>query len=122
VPELPDIALYVERSQERLYGQVLARVQILNPFVLRTAVPPIVAIEGRRVAGVHRLGKRVVLQFESQDGDEPLFLVIHLMIAGRLRWQPTDKKPPGRISLATFESRPLSASGCSARTTASSVR
>ncbi len=71
---------------------------MLNPFVLRTAVPPIAQAEGRRLVGVERLGKRVVLAFEGE-----LFLVIHLMIAGRLRWLSAGAKPPGKLSLVSFE-------------------
>jgi formamidopyrimidine-DNA glycosylase len=106
MPELPDIALYVERAQERLHGQVLRRLRVLSPFVLRTALPPIAAIDGLRVAAVQRLGKRVVLRFEGGEATAagpPLFLVIHLMIAGRLRWEPPGTKSPGRITLAVFE-------------------
>lgn len=98
MPELPDITLYVERTQAKLLGQPLRRLKLLNPFLLRTALPPIGSIDGRRVVAVERLGKRVVLGFE---GD--LWLVIHLMIAGRLRWLAAGAKPPGRIALALFE-------------------
>jgi formamidopyrimidine-DNA glycosylase len=98
MPELPDITVYVERLAARSAGQMLRRVQLLNPFVLRTASPPIGSAEGRRVLGVDRLGKRVVLCLE---GD--LFLVIHLMIAGRLRWLDRGAKAPGRIALARFD-------------------
>jgi formamidopyrimidine-DNA glycosylase len=73
-------------------------VRILNPFLLRTAVPPISSAEGKKVLGIERLGKRIVLALEGG-----LFLVIHLMIAGRLRWLAAGAKPPGKISLATFE-------------------
>src|SRR5205085_2091353 len=89
---------YVERLEAKLRGDVLKRIRLLNPFLLRTAVPPIGAAEGRRVIGVERLGKRIVLALEGG-----LFLVIHLMIAGRLRWLAAGAKPPGRIALATFE-------------------
>jgi len=100
MPELPDVTVYVERAQERLQGQVLRQVRVSNPFVLRTAVPPLAAAEGRRVVQVSRLGKRIVLALEGPTG--PLWLVIHLMIAGRLRWLAAGAKPPGRIALATF--------------------
>ena len=100
MPELPDITVYVERLAERLDGATLRRVQVLNPFVLRTAVPPITAAEGLRVAGVERLGKRVVI---ALDGDR-LFLVMHLMIAGRLHWQvPGDRPTRGAKALARLE-------------------
>ena len=98
MPELPDITVYVERLDAKVRGDVLKRVRVLNPFLLRTALPPISRTEGQRVLGVERLGKRVVL---ALDGD--LFLVIHLMIAGRLRWLAAGAKPPGKIALATFE-------------------
>ena len=98
MPELPDVVVYCEALAARVVGQVLERIVLLNPFVLRTAVPPIGDAEGRRVVDVERLGKRIVL---ALDGD--LFLVVHLMIAGRLRWLEGAAKPPGRISLARFD-------------------
>jgi formamidopyrimidine-DNA glycosylase len=98
MPELPDVTVYVERLHAKVQGQVLQRVRVLNPFLLRTAVPPITQAEGRVVQGVERLGKRVVMGLEGE-----LFLVVHLMIAGRLRWLAAGAKPPGRIALATFE-------------------
>ncbi len=97
MPELPDITIYVERAQALLQGRVLERVRVLNPFLLRTAVPNISSIEGRRVTGVERLGKRVVLAFEGG-----LLLVVHLMIAGRLRWLKPGDKLPGKLALASF--------------------
>jgi formamidopyrimidine-DNA glycosylase len=81
MPELPDVSVYIERLAARVVGVRLERVRIRHPFLLRSVAPPIAAIEGRLVVGVERLGKRIVLAFE---GD--LFLVVHLMIAGRLRW------------------------------------
>ena len=98
MPELPDITVYVERAQSLLQGRTLRRVRVLNPFVLRTAVPVISSIEGRAVQGVERLGKRVVLAFEGG-----LLLVIHLMIAGRLRWLAPGTKLPGKLALASLE-------------------
>jgi formamidopyrimidine-DNA glycosylase len=98
MPELPDVTVYCEALEERIGGAVLERVRLSNPFLLRTAVPPIGETEGRRVVGVRRLGKRIVIALE---GD--LYLVLHLMIAGRLRWLETGTKPPGRITLAIFE-------------------
>jgi formamidopyrimidine-DNA glycosylase len=98
MPELPDITVYVERLADKVQGKVLKRVRVLNPFLLRTAVPPLAQAEGRRVTGVERLGKRVVLAL-----DNGCFLVIHLMVAGRLRWLLPGGKPPGKISLAVFE-------------------
>ena len=98
MPELPDVVVYVERLEDRLAGRTLQRIRLLNPFVLRSVAPPLTAAEGKKVVGLRRLGKRVV--FELEGG---LFLVLHLMIAGRLRWLAKDKKPPGRIALAVFE-------------------
>jgi formamidopyrimidine-DNA glycosylase len=102
MPELPDITVYVDALAARVTDHTLLRVRILNPFVLRTAVPPIGQAEGCRVTGVERLGKRVVLVLRSPE-DHELMLVIHLMIAGRLRWLAAGAKPPGKIGLAAFE-------------------
>jgi formamidopyrimidine-DNA glycosylase len=98
VPELPDVVVYLERLAPRVVGQPLERVRILNPFVLRTVSPPLSAAEGRRVIGVRRVGKRLVLQLEPD-----LFIVIHLMIAGRLRWGAAGAKAPGKVGLAAFD-------------------
>jgi formamidopyrimidine-DNA glycosylase len=98
MPELPDVAVYVEALERRILGQPVERIRLLNPFLLRTAVPPIATAEGRRVTGVRRLGKRIVLALEGE-----LFLVLHLMVAGRLRWLARTAKPPGRITQAVFE-------------------
>ena len=98
MPELPDLTVYLERLQTHVQGQILRRVVLLNPFLLRTATPPISLVEGRTVVGFRRLGKRIVFALEGG-----LFLVLHLMIAGRLRWLAEGAKPPGRISLALFE-------------------
>jgi formamidopyrimidine-DNA glycosylase len=76
-------------------------VRVPDPFVLRTALPPIASVEGRRVLGIERLGKRVVIALDG-DGGRSLFIVIHLMVAGRLRWWPAGAKPPARGALATF--------------------
>jgi formamidopyrimidine-DNA glycosylase len=95
VPELPDISLYLEGLESRILGRELRAVRLASPFLLRTAVPPIGAAEGRRVVGLRRLGKRIVLALEGE-----LFLVLHLMVAGRLRWLEGAAK--GRNVLATF--------------------
>jgi formamidopyrimidine-DNA glycosylase len=79
-------------------GQPVERIRLANPFLLRTAVPPISSAEGKRVLGLRRLGKRIVLALEGE-----LFLVLHLMVAGRLRWLARNAKPPARLTLATFE-------------------
>jgi formamidopyrimidine-DNA glycosylase len=98
VPELPDIVVYLEALQPRVAGDTLERIRIRHPFLLRSTDPAPAEAEGRRVTGLRRLGKRVVIALE---GD--LFLVLHLMIAGRLHWKPRGAKPPGRVGLAAFE-------------------
>jgi formamidopyrimidine-DNA glycosylase len=98
MPELPDITLYIERLAERVRGGVLQRVRLASPFVLRTALPPIASIEGARVVGVERLGKRIVVALEGGR-----FVVIHLMIAGRLRWAAAGTKPRAQGALAHLE-------------------
>jgi formamidopyrimidine-DNA glycosylase len=98
VPELPDVEVYVEALRDRVAGKPLERVRLGNPFLLRTVEPPLSAFSGRRVEVVSRLGKRVVLGFE---GD--LFLVLHLMIAGRLHWKPAGARLPGKAGLAAFD-------------------
>ena len=98
MPELPDVAVYVEKVAELWAGQRLRRLTIVNPFLLRTVDPPPDAFAGKALVGTRRIGKRVVLEFQDE-----LFAVLHLMIAGRLRSLAAGKKPPGRITLATFE-------------------
>jgi len=100
MPELPDVQIYIDAFERHVVGQTLQRVRLISPFVLRTAVPPIASAEGRRVVGIRRIGKRLVLALEGE-----LFLVFHLMIAGRLRWLSPGEKPPGRITLAVLEFR-----------------
>jgi formamidopyrimidine-DNA glycosylase len=97
MPELPDVEVYREALGERIVGRRLDRVELRNPFLLRTAVPPIQSVEGSTVRGVRRLGKRIVLEL-----DGGLFLVMHLMIAGRLRWLVGTAKVPARIALAVL--------------------
>ncbi len=98
MPELPDIVVYLEALERRILGATLARVRLASPFLLRTVAPPIGAVEGKRVERLRRIGKRIVIGLEGE-----LFLVLHLMIAGRLRWLAPGDKPPGRIALALFE-------------------
>jgi formamidopyrimidine-DNA glycosylase len=98
VPELPDVTVYVEHIARRTVGAALERVRLASPFVLRTAVPPIRDAEGKRVVGVERLGKRVVLALEGE-----LFVVMHLMVAGRFRWLDRGAKVPPKIGLAAFD-------------------
>lgn len=97
VPELPDIELLRGALGARVVGATLRRVRIKSPFVLRTFDPPIDEVEGKRVTDVERLGKRLVLALESD-----LFLVLHLMIAGRLLWKPGDVGAKGKLDLAAF--------------------
>jgi formamidopyrimidine-DNA glycosylase len=98
VPELPDIVVYCESLASRVVGATLERVRIASPNLLRTVEPPLESTEGRTVRDVRRMGKRIVVALE---GD--LFLVLHLMIAGRLHWRPAGAKVPGKIGLAAFE-------------------
>ena len=98
MPELPDITAYIEALESRIVGQPLERVRIPKPFLLRSVDPPISAANGKRVIGIRRMGKRIVLELEDD-----LFLVIHLMIAGRLRWVPAGAKVPGKLGLAAFD-------------------
>lgn len=103
MPELPDIELYLHALRARVLGQPVERARIVSPFVLRTFAPAIETIEGRAVCELRRLGKRIVLRFDKGPGPPDLFLVIHLMIAGRLRWGKRGARPPGKIGLAAFE-------------------
>ena len=102
MPELPDVTVYVEVLESKVLGRRLDRVRLLNPFLLRTAVPPISSAEGKRVTEMRRVGKRIVFVLEG-----PLYLVIHLMIAGRLRWVQPGKKPPNTLALLDFENGTL---------------
>jgi len=98
VPELPDITVYQEALERRIKGLTLDTIRLKSPFLLRTVAPPIASAEGREVAAVSRLGKRLVF-----DLGEELYLVLHLMIAGRLKWLARGAKGPGRITLAAFD-------------------
>jgi formamidopyrimidine-DNA glycosylase len=97
MPELPDIVVYCESLESRIVGQVLANIRVANPFLVRTFDPPLTEAHGKHVTAIRRLGKRIVLVLEDD-----LFLVLHLMIAGRLRWLKPDAKPPGKITQATL--------------------
>jgi len=97
MPELPDITVYVESLEQRILGSRLVRLRLNNPFLLRTAVPPIASAEGRRAEGVRRMGKRIVISLEDD-----VHLVIHLMVAGRLKWLAIKARPP-KSALAVFE-------------------
>jgi formamidopyrimidine-DNA glycosylase len=98
VPELPDVTAYVEAIAQRVSGEPLRGVRVASPFVVRTFDPPLSAAAGKRVVRVDRLGKRIVLSLE-----EGLFLVVHLMIAGRFRWEEAGAKIPGKVGLAAFD-------------------
>jgi formamidopyrimidine-DNA glycosylase len=98
MPELPDVMLYVECLQPRIVGSTLRRVRLASPFLLRSVAPPVGDVEGRAVRGLRRLGKRIVIELEGE-----LFLVVHLMIAGRLRWRPPGAAVPKRVGLGAFD-------------------
>jgi formamidopyrimidine-DNA glycosylase len=98
MPELPDVTVYVERLASLVGSAVLEQVRLKSPFLLRSVAPPLSAVNGKVVRGVRRLGKRIVFELE---GD--LFLVLHLMIAGRLHWKKAGAALGGRISLAAFD-------------------
>jgi formamidopyrimidine-DNA glycosylase len=98
MPELPDVEVYIRHLRRRAVGRVLERVRVASPFLVRSFDPPMKACEGRAIEGSRRLGKRIVLDLA---GD--LHLVLHLMIAGRLRWKPAGAKIPGKVGLAAFD-------------------
>ena len=98
MPELPDIVVYLEHLHERIAGQTLERVRLANPFLLRSVEPPLQEFEGKKILGLRRLGKRIVFSLE-----ENLFLILHLMIAGRLHWQRAGAKIRGKVGLAAFD-------------------
>ena len=102
MPELPDVSVYVERLAAKAIGHRLQRVRLGHPFLLRSVTPPLADVEGRTLVGVERLGKRIVLAFE---GD--LFIVVHLMIAGRLRWLAPDRKASARGAAVLLVSEDL---------------
>jgi formamidopyrimidine-DNA glycosylase len=101
VPELPDITIYIEALQERVVGEVLNKVRVASPAVLRTFDPPYSAPEGEPVVGLRRLGKRIVFEFPDE-----LFLVIHLMVAGRLQWKAPKTAVPKKVGLAGLDFDP----------------
>jgi len=98
MPELPDIAAYISALEPRMVGQPLKRVRLVSAFLLRTVQPPLVDVEGQVVREVRRIGKRIAVGMEND-----LWLVLHLMIAGRLHWRPPDAKLAGRQTLAAFD-------------------
>ena len=98
MPELPDILLYLHALQSRIVGRHVMGVRLASPFLLRSIEPPLSAIEGRTILGLQRLGKRMVIEAEGE-----LFLVFHLMIAGRFRWKPPGTRIPGKVGLLALD-------------------
>jgi formamidopyrimidine-DNA glycosylase len=98
MPELPDIHLYLGALRTRIVGRVVEKVRLASPFLVRSIAPPLSIVEGRQVIGLHRLGKRVVFELEGE-----VFLVFHLMIAGRFKWRPPGAKIPGRLGLLALD-------------------
>ena len=98
MPEYPDITIYVERLEALVKGQPLEQIRFASPFFLRSAEPPIKTIHGAKIAGFKRMGKRIVFVFHRER-----YLVLHLMIAGRLHWRKRGCKIPGRVGLAAFD-------------------
>ncbi len=98
MPELPDITIYVEALERRILGKRLVASKVNSPFVLRSVLPPLESLIGQDVANVGRLGKRITIGFDDEQ-----WLVLHLMIAGRLHWKPVGAKVPGKKSLVSFE-------------------
>jgi formamidopyrimidine-DNA glycosylase len=98
VPELPDITVYIEALERRIVGHVLERVRVANPVLVRSVDPPISEAEGKRVNRIERIGKRIAVGFETD-----LWIVIHLMIAGRFKWAAAGTKVPGKVGLAAFD-------------------
>jgi formamidopyrimidine-DNA glycosylase len=98
MPELPDITVYLEALDVRITGRPLEAVRLQSLFLLRSVEPPLASVEGRTVVGFRRIGKRIVFELEGS-----MFMVLHLMIAGRLHWKPRAAKPPGKRGLAAFD-------------------
>ncbi len=98
MPELPDVEAYLAALRPRILGARLERVRLVSPFVLRSVEPPLAAVSGHAVTGLHRLGKRLVIALEAE-----LYLIVHLMIAGRLHWRSAGARPPGKVGLAAFD-------------------
>lgn len=98
MPELPDILLYIHALGPRVLGHRITAVRLVSPFLLRSVEPPLSDATGRRVLGLHRLGKRIAFELDAE-----IFLVFHLMIAGRFRWKDTGAKVPGRVGLLAID-------------------
>jgi formamidopyrimidine-DNA glycosylase len=98
MPELPDILAYISALEPRIVGQRIKQVRLASPFLLRTVKPPLESVEGQTVREIRRVGKRIAIGVENE-----LWLVLHLMIAGRLHWHPPGAKTAGRQNLAAFD-------------------
>jgi formamidopyrimidine-DNA glycosylase len=98
LPELPDITVYIEALEHRIVGHTLEQIRIANPFLVRSVDPPIKSAEGKQAKEIRRIGKRIAIGFEGE-----LWIVIHLMIAGRFRWLARGAKVPGKLGLAAFD-------------------
>src|SRR3989304_6365341 len=98
MPELPDVCVYLEALERKVVGRTLERIRVASPFVLRSYDPPLEATFGRTVRRMRRIGKRIVFEL-----GEELFIVVHLMIAGRFHWRPPGQKGMGKVVLAAFE-------------------
>jgi formamidopyrimidine-DNA glycosylase len=98
MPELPDVLIYIEALKPRIVGQPLEHIRLASPFLVRSVSPPITTIEGKTVHRLSRLGKQIIWEF-----DDDLFLVVHLMIAGRFQWKENSAKIPGKLGLAAFD-------------------
>ena len=106
MPELPDVTVYIESLERRVLGKVLTKITVISPFVLRSVDPPLSAVFGLPVEGIRRMGKRIVFVLApatSHQPPAPLFLVIHLMVAGRFQWFDTPPKPNRKLWLASLE-------------------
>lgn len=103
MPELPDITAYISALEPRILGQTLERVRIATPFLLRTVEPSASDAEGRKVIGLRRIGKRIAIGLEGTNAEGEIWLVLHLMIAGRLHWKAPGVKLSGRQNLAAFD-------------------
>jgi len=98
MPELPEVTVYIDALQRRIVGETLLGIRLASPFVLRSVQPRPAELAGKRVAGLRRVGKRIVMEMEGGD-----FIVVHLMVAGRFRWLEAGAKVPGKIGLAAFD-------------------
>ena len=106
MPELPDVTVYLEALEARVLGRTLERVRLGSPFLLRSVDPPLADAHGREVVALRRLGKRIAIGLacrDEQEDEQELWLVLHLMIAGRLRWRDAGVKIPRRLGLAAFD-------------------